>query len=49
MDRFIEFALVAAQEALAQAGWHPTEEKQKRRTATIIAGIPIHENTEKSS
>lgn len=37
MDRFIEFALVAAQEALAQAGWHPTEEKQKQRTATIIA------------
>ena len=37
MDRFIEFALVAAQEALAQAGWHPTEEKQRQRTATIIA------------
>lgn len=37
MDRFIEFALVAAQEALAQAGWHPTEEKQQQRTATIIA------------
>lgn len=37
MDRFIEFALVAAQEALAQAGWHSTEEEQKRRTATIIA------------
>lgn len=37
MDRFIEFAIVAAQEALAQAGWHPTEEKQQQRTATIIA------------
>lgn len=37
MDRFIEFALVAAQEALAQAGWHPTEELQQQRTATIIA------------
>lgn len=37
MDRFIEFALVAAQEALAQAGWHPTGEQQQQRTATIIA------------
>lgn len=37
MDRFIEFALLAAQEALIQAGWHPTEEEQRRRTATIIA------------
>lgn len=37
MDRFIEFALVAAQEALTQAGWHPTEELQQQRTATIIA------------
>ena len=25
MDRFIEFALVAAQEALGQAGWHPAD------------------------
>jgi len=37
MDRFIEFALVAAEEALAQAGWHPTGEAQRQRTATIIA------------
>jgi len=37
MDRFIEFALVAAKEALAQAGWQPTEEAQRERTATIIA------------
>ena len=37
MDRFIEFALVAAQEALAQAVWSPTEEEQQQRTATIIA------------
>lgn len=37
MDRFIEFAIVAAQEALTQAGWHPTEERQQQRTATIIA------------
>lgn len=37
MDRFIEFALVAADEALAQAGWQPTDEAQRQRTATIIA------------
>ncbi|KIP97883.1 MULTISPECIES: beta-ketoacyl-ACP synthase II [Pseudomonas] len=37
MDRFIEFALVAAQEALQQAGWHPTSEAEQQRTATIIA------------
>ena len=37
MDRFIEFALVAAEEALAQAGWQPTDEAQRQRTATIIA------------
>ncbi|TBW34125.1 beta-ketoacyl-[acyl-carrier-protein] synthase II [Azotobacter chroococcum] len=37
MDRFIEFALVAAQEALAQAAWQPADEEQQQRTATIIA------------
>lgn len=37
MDRFIEFALVAAEEALAQAAWQPTDEAQRQRTATIIA------------
>ncbi|OXS20205.1 beta-ketoacyl-[acyl-carrier-protein] synthase II [Pseudomonas fluorescens] len=37
MDRFIEFALVAAHEALEQAGWHPTEVTDQVRTATIIA------------
>ncbi|RYE71053.1 MAG: beta-ketoacyl-ACP synthase II, partial [Oxalobacteraceae bacterium] len=36
MDRFIEFALVAAHEALAQARWHPTSEAQQQRTATVI-------------
>lgn len=36
MDRFIEFALVAAHEALAQARWHPTGEAQQQRTATVI-------------
>ncbi|SLM64211.1 MULTISPECIES: beta-ketoacyl-ACP synthase II [Dickeya] len=37
MDRFIEFALTAAKEALSQAGWMPDEEYQRQRTATIIA------------
>ena len=29
MDRFIEFALVAAREALAQAGWSPVSEPNR--------------------
>lgn len=37
MDRFIEFALIAAQEALAQAGWQPQSDYEKGRTATVIA------------
>lgn len=37
MDRFIEFALVAAHEALAQAGWAPQTAYEQERTATIIA------------
>ncbi|MDQ0668687.1 beta-ketoacyl-ACP synthase II [Pseudomonas sp. D6002] len=37
MDRFIVFALAAAQEALAQAGWSPQTPSQQERTATIIA------------
>lgn len=37
MDRFIMFALAAANEALKQAGWHPQTEEEKERTATIIA------------
>lgn len=36
MDRFILFALLAAEEAVAQANWHPAAEKDKERTATII-------------
>jgi 3-oxoacyl-[acyl-carrier-protein] synthase II len=36
MDRFIEFALGAADEAVAQAGWTPTDEASQARTATII-------------
>ncbi|WP_428002489.1 beta-ketoacyl-ACP synthase II [Acidovorax sp.] len=37
MDRFIPFALGAAQQALAQAGWAPTGEREQQRTATVIA------------
>lgn len=37
MDRFIEFALVAAEEALQQAGWQPTDTHDQERTATIIS------------
>lgn len=37
MGRFIPFALGAAQEALAQAGWVPVEASARQRTATVIA------------
>lgn len=37
MDRFILFALMAADEAIAQAGWAPLSARDKQRTATIIA------------
>ena len=37
MDRFILFALTAAQEALTQARWQPETESARQRTATIVA------------
>jgi len=37
MDRFILFALLAAAEAVAQAGWMPAEALAQERTATVIA------------
>jgi 3-oxoacyl-[acyl-carrier-protein] synthase II len=37
MDRFIAFAIAAADEAIAQSGWTAHDEKQKVRTATVIA------------
>jgi 3-oxoacyl-[acyl-carrier-protein] synthase II len=37
MDRFIAFAIAAADEAIAQSGWVPADERQKARTATVIA------------
>lgn len=37
MDRFILFALLAAAEAVTQAGWQPADAHEAERTATIIA------------
>ncbi|TLX12458.1 beta-ketoacyl-ACP synthase II [Rhizobium sp. MHM7A] len=37
MDRFIQFAMAATEEAVKQAGWIPTDEAARERTATIIA------------
>jgi 3-oxoacyl-[acyl-carrier-protein] synthase II len=37
MDRFIQFALVAAAEAIAQARWAPADARALERTATVIA------------
>lgn len=37
MDRFIQFAMMAADEAIAQAGWAPDNAVARERTATIIA------------
>lgn len=37
IDRFIQFALIASEEAINQAGWQPKNEMQRERTATIIA------------
>lgn len=37
MDRFIEFAIIAAEEALQQAGWAPANDQERSRTATVIA------------
>jgi 3-oxoacyl-[acyl-carrier-protein] synthase II len=37
MDRFILFSLLAAAEAIEQAGWAPTEAREQERTATVIA------------
>ncbi|MFT4038155.1 MAG: beta-ketoacyl-ACP synthase [Thermomicrobiales bacterium] len=44
MDRFIQFAIGAADAALAQAGWRPETERARQRTATVMAsalgGLP---------
>jgi 3-oxoacyl-[acyl-carrier-protein] synthase II len=37
MDRFIQFAIAAADEAIAQARWSPATDQEGERTATVIA------------
>jgi len=36
MDRFIQFALIAAEEAVADSGWVPQDEDDRRRTGVMI-------------
>lgn len=49
MDRFIQYGLAAATEALTQAGWTPDNDADKAATATIIAsgvgGSPVMAET----
>jgi len=48
MDRFIQFAVVASEEAIDQAVWQPTRQKDKNATATVVAsgvgGFPAMAN-----
>jgi 3-oxoacyl-[acyl-carrier-protein] synthase II len=37
VDRFIQFAIAAADEAIAQSGWSPQTEQERQSTGTIIA------------
>jgi 3-oxoacyl-[acyl-carrier-protein] synthase II len=37
MDRFIQFAQAAADEAIAQSGWKPQSEAERARTAMVVA------------
>ncbi|HEX6956750.1 MAG TPA: beta-ketoacyl-ACP synthase II [Ferrovibrio sp.] len=37
MDRFIQFALAAAAEAMQQAGWQPRSEAERQRSGCIVA------------
>lgn len=49
MDRFIHFAIAAAEEAIADSGWKPEDEESKYRTGVMIGagigGLPCIENT----
>lgn len=52
MDKFMAYSLIAAEEALTQANWKPTDENDRIRTGTIIgSGIggidTIERNTKK--
>lgn len=40
MDRFIQYGIIAADEAIKDAGWHPKDEESQNRTGVMIgAGI----------
>jgi len=50
MDRFIQFALVAAAEAVEDAGWHPEDEEERCRTGVMIgSGIGGLETIDESA
>lgn len=35
MSKYMQFAMAASQEALDDAGWHPTSEHEKEMTASF--------------
>lgn len=37
MDRFIQFAIAASDEAINQANWYPTDQNDQNVTATVVA------------
>ncbi len=49
MDRFIHFAVAAAEQAIADSGWKAESEEQKYRTGVMIGsgigGLPVIEKT----
>lgn len=49
MDRFIQYGIAAAEEALDQAGWRPQDAEARARTATIVGsgvgGSPLMAET----
>ncbi len=51
MDDFIQFAMVAAEEAILMSGWKPETEEQQHRTGVMIGsgigGLPLIENSVK--
>ena len=50
MDRFIQFALVAAEEAVADSGWHPADDEARCRTGVMIgSGIGGLETIDESA
>ncbi|MBW6397165.1 beta-ketoacyl-ACP synthase II [Roseomonas sp. HJA6] len=50
MDRFIQFALVAAAEAVEDSGWHPDDEEERCRTGVMIgSGIGGLETIDESA